>query len=612
MSNECNVKDRFFQRPFRGSIRTPLDSPSGSLLRKAFSGTVPCLLLLGCSAVPMSPGTVMAQTAVEAPATVTPETVSPRPSASQSGMDGQLMFELMIAELAGRRGQLDVAMAGYLRAAQHTDDPRVSERATQLALYGQQWAEAEKACRRWLELDPDAPEARGLLAQSVLQQGKTDEAVNLYRELITASDDPDLVVRQVQAILQGSGDAAQALVVMQAIQEQVPDSAQAHLALARIKLANNDLDGALSSADAALELDSASTETLLLKAQLAMAKGDSGDAFDAIDDALAEDPGKSMLRLGYARLLLEAGRFDSVGEQLDGLYDSADNNPDTLLTIGLMALDARRLDRAGTYLTSLLETGEYADQANFYLARISDQQQDHERAIALYDAVGPGELQVPAQIRAAELLGLSGNLEEGRERLSQLAAAVPETDMQIQLLSAESRLLQNADQAAEAVRVLTTGLDRFPGNPDLLYSRALAADSAGDKGMLVSDLQALIAVEPDNAHALNALGYHYADSDIELAEAETLLVKANRLLPNDPAIMDSLGWLRYRQGKYAEAIALLQAAYELYPDPEIAAHLGEALWLNGNEQEARLFVDEALAKSPDDGRLLQVRKLYIE
>ncbi len=597
MSKECNVKDRFFQR--------------------LCSGAIPCLLLLGCSAVPMSPGTVMAQgsdpAAQPAPATDTAGSARETPAAGgQSTMDAQLMFELMIAELAGRRGQLDVAMAGYLRAAQHTDDPRVSERATALALYGQQWGEAEKAARRWLVLEPENTQASDMLAQSLLQQGKTDEAVALYRELMLNADDPDQNIRQLQGVLQNAGDEEQALVVMEAMRETLPDNASVHMALARIKLVGNDLDGAREAAREALRLDADNTEALLLNAQLMMAAGDPDASFEAIEKSLEQNPNKLMLRMGYARLLLEAGRFDAVGAQLDALYESSDESPDTLLTISMMALDARRLERAKTYLSSLLDTGEYPDEANFYLARISDQQQDHDAAIAFYDAVGAGELLVPAQIRVAELLGLSGDVEAGRARLRALAAEVPDDDQQVRFLSAESRMLQNAGLAAEAVDVLTAGLEQYPGDTDLLYSRALAADAAGDASMLVDDLEALIAVEPDNAHALNALGYHFADSNVELERAEELLVKANRLLPNDPAIMDSLGWLRYRQGKLPEAIELLESAYQLFPDAEIAAHLGEVLWLNGNEQEARRFVDNALSKSPEDDRLLQVRKKYIE
>ena len=158
--------------------------------------------------------------------------------------------------------------------------------------------------------------------------------------------------------------------------------------------------------------------------------------------------------------------------------------------------------------------------------------------------------------------------------------------------------------------VLSDALERFPGNGDLLYARALAADGAGDKNRLVSDLNELVESEPDNAHALNALGYHFADNDIELERAETLLVRANELMPNDPAIMDSLGWLRYRQGQFPVAVNLLRAACTLFEDPEIAAHLGEALWLNGNEEEAMTLIEDALIKSPEDARLLRVKQKY--
>lgn len=223
-----------------------------------------------------------------------------------------------------------------------------------------------------------------------------------------------------------------------------------------------------------------------------------------------------------------------------------------------------------------------------------------------------GELGITAQIRSAELLGITGELEKGRQKLRQLAAAAPNPALQPRFLTAESRMLQSAGETSEAVSVLTDGLTRFPGDADLLYARALAAEKNDDDDMMIADLNTLIEADPNNAHALNALGYHYADSNIELEEAEVLLVKANALLPNDPAIMDSLGWLRYRQGRLDEAVTILKAAYQLYPDAEIAAHLGEALWLSGEEAEARQLLEEALLSAPADDKLLQVMQKYIE
>ena len=259
MSNNLIGKDRLFQR--------------------LVSGALPCFLL-GCSTVPMSPGTVLAQAdTVKPPAAQTLSSGKPVIKAGQSSMDGQLMFELMIAELAGRRGQLDVAMAGYLRAAKHTDDPRVSERATRLAMYGQQWAEAEIACRRWLTLEPDAADAREMLAQALLRQKKTADAIEIYQQLITDAENPELVIRQLQGELQAANDSAQAIEVMQAIVKSAPENSQAHLTLASLLLTRGDQDGALASIAQALQLDAENSTALLLKSRLLLASTPVDEAF---------------------------------------------------------------------------------------------------------------------------------------------------------------------------------------------------------------------------------------------------------------------------------------------------------------------------------------------
>ncbi|MFK7856407.1 MAG: tetratricopeptide repeat protein [Granulosicoccus sp.] len=583
------------------------------LMRRVLTGLLP-VLLLGCSSMSINSSRALAQASNDAPEqSGAGQGDSVRlPDIADNQMDGQLMFELMIAELAGRRGQLDVALAGYLRASERTRDPRVSERATRLAMYGRQWAEAENAVRRWMSLDPVAEGADAILAQALLRQGKLNAAADQYVDIVDKSKDTVQAMRQIQVDLQQSESASQSLVIMQAILAAYPEEAEAHMGVARLQLSANDRQAALESVRGALEREPQNTDALLLNARVLSAMGRTDEGFSALQAAIGTSPENLGLRLGYAQMLVEAGRYDEVGEHLDFLYSAAPDNADTLLTISLLAIDSRRIERARGFLTKLLNTGEYQDQANFYLARISDQQKDYETAIAFYEAVQVGELQLNAQIRIAELQGITGNLEEGRERLRSIAATTPSPAMQLRLITAESRMLQQAGEAADAVNVLSDGLTQFPDNPDLLYARALAADGAGDQNLMMDDLLQLIELEPDNAHALNALGYHFASNNIELERADVLLVKANRLLPNDPAIIDSLGWLRYRQGQFDEAITLLRRAYSLYPDPEIAAHLGEVLWLNGEEKEARQLVERALIESPDDDNLQQVMQKYIE
>ena len=574
--------------------------------RQVFSAVLP-FVLIGCTAVPMAPTLALAQTAEQTPAPALALT----PGIGDSS-DSQLMFELMIAELAGRRGQLDVAMTGYIRAADRTTDPRVAERASRLAVYGRQWPEAERMARRWLTLEPDAIEARESLAQVLLRQEKTIEAIAELKYVLENTDDRAKSTQQLLGDLQRDSNTEQGVNVLEALGREFPDDAQFPLGVARLRLGENNREAALQAIDQAMALEPGLSQVVLLRAQILNALGRPAEGFATVESALADDPDNRDMRLGYAQLMVEAGRYDDVGAELEKVYAAADGDGEVLLTISLLALDSRRIDAADRYLQSLLETGEFPDQANFYLARIRDQQQEFAEAIEFYEAVGNSELGITAQIRAAELLSVTGDLEGGRDKLQMLAAAIPDLSIQPRIITAESRILQEAGESEEAVKVLTEGLTRFPDNAEILYARALAADRVGDTDMLETDLTRLIQMEPDNAHALNALGYHLADANIRLEEAEDYLEKAVQLAPNDAAIMDSLGWLRYRQGNYKEAAELLRTAYALFPDGEIAAHLGEVLWVDGREPEAKEVWEKGLAVAPDHEKILQVMQKFIE
>jgi len=559
------------------------------------------VLLLGCSTVQMTSSPAYAQSATSAGG-----------SFQFSSADSQLMFEIMIAELAGRRGQLDVAMTGYLRAAERTDDPRVSERATRLAIFGRQWPEAELAARRWRLLEADSPEANKFLAESLIRQNKIDDAADEYVSIVNSAEDKNLALRKIQTNISSTVEPQDIKTILTRLELAFPMQVESHLGLARVHAAAGEQEAALDSARMAIALDPENDHAVLLAGETLIQLDRATEGLETVKESLSRSSDNHTLRSGYARLLVRAGRHDEVGSELDILFKANPDDPDGLLNLSSLALDSRRLDRARVYLSRLLETGKYTDRANYYLALIEDQQQDYISAIEFYDAVDEGDLLIRAQIRVAELLGQIGEVETGRERLRDLATMHANPELQPQLLTAESRLLQAADRAPEAVEVLSGGLVRFPNNGELLYARALAADVAGDPLMLVGDLNTLIELQPDNAHALNALGYHLTDNNVELERAEILLNKAIALLPDDPAIMDSLGWLYYRQGKMDAAITLLTDAYELLPDSEIAAHLGQALLSIGREEEAAELIENALIEDPEDSKLLSVQKIYSE
>jgi len=569
--------------------RRPLDIMSLRDARRFASAMLP-VLLISCSAAPMAPGSATAQEAAPVPFDAPPRGTRD---------DAQLMYQIMIAELAGRRGRLDIALQGYGAAALDSDDARVSERAARLAIFGRDWSAASRALGRWRELDPDDQEPLGLQGQVLMRQQQPEQAAERFAERVELADDAEQALAELGALLQGDPDAEVASGVADALVERFPASASARLAVARLALAGGDRPSAVEALDTALELDPDNIDAIQVSARLMAVDGDVDGAFAMLAEAIERQPDAVSLRLGEAQLLVEAGRIEAAGDALQRLGDAAAGDADTLLAIGQLAMQVGRTDLAVGWFSALLSQDEHRDEAHFQLARIADRAGEADEAIAGYDAVGSEARFVSAQLRAAELVAARGDIAAARERLGNLRQMVPDPSIQAGLVSTEGRLLQRAGQAEEALSVLSQGLEQFPDSSDLLYARALAADGAGQPEVLVSDLRRLIEVEADNAQALNALGYHFAQRNERLDEADELLVKASQLLPEDPAVMDSLGWLRFRQGDIDTAIGLLREALALLPDAEIAAHLGEALWVDGQRDEARRVWDEALQDAPD-------------
>ncbi|MEE9334365.1 MAG: tetratricopeptide repeat protein [Granulosicoccaceae bacterium] len=551
------------------------------------------IVLIGCSSLPVVPSVAVADGHIDT--------------------RSQLMFNIMIGELAGRRGQLNVATEAYMSAAEISDDQRVAERATQLAVWGRRWEDAEMVGNRWLSLAPQNAEAHELLAQIYLQTGQVNRASKALSGFIMHSTDRKTAVDEVVLTLMREADRARSLEIMANLANQHSGEVEIIVAQARMALSVGGRDDALEHAQSALALDPDNGSALLIKAQALGAMGKPEEGIADIRKALDNDEPNIELRLGFAQLLVDAGRHDDASEQLEILYQqAATTNPDLLLNMGLLALDSKRSDAAIRYLEALLGTGEHSDQAHFYLGRIRDQQQEYSTAIDHYSQVRDESLYIPAQLRSAELHSLIGELDAGRQRIQSLKNVITNQAVLPQIITTEARMLQDAGEGAEAIKILSEGLASFPDSGELLYSRALTADANNDTEMLRNDLSRLIEVEPDNAHAMNALGYHLADNDLELERAIELVERAHQLIPNDAAIIDSMGWVRYKAGDNAVALAYLKQAYELLRDPEIAAHLGEVMWVSGAQDAARDLWNKALLESPDHPKLKQAMERFIQ
>lgn len=540
----------------------------------------------------------------------TPATVRGRQLSERQEAD--LVYKILAAEIAGRRGRVDLAASNYYDAASETDDPRVSERAVKLALYSRDLDRAGSAVSRWVELAPESVDAWQHKAQVSLRQQKVDETTFALEKVINLSEDEpaDVIGNVVNSILRQS-DADIGAQVLDRLGERFPDSADTQYGIGRFAMSRGERDTALRAFEKALEIDPDNVEALLSRARLKIETGNVDEALQPVESYLARNPDNVPGQLGFARLLVEAGKFEPATERFEIIAEKFPDDADAYLTIGLLALEIKRVERAEEYLERVVELERHLDEANYYLARISDSKRDYQLAIDRYTAVQGGDNFFAAQIRSAELHGLVGEVDKGRELIANLRTFTDEPAIQIELITSESRLLNSNDEHEESLKILSEGLERFEDDASLLYARALVAERLDKREMFETDLQKVIAAQPDNGYALNALGYFLVDRNERLDEAEEYLNKALAIHPTDPAIIDSVGWLYYRQGKYAESIEMLRKAYGILPDAEIAAHLGEVLWVSGDQSGATRVWEEALQSAPDDDLLNSVMEKYI-
>ena len=581
---------------------------------RALIATVLGVALGACSTITNAQARLMSLAQSTSLATPSRQAAGPvrRASPMTERQEADLVYKILAAEIAGRRGRVDLAAQNYSDAANATDDPRVSERAVKLALYSRDFDRADGAVRRWVELEPDSVDAWQHRAQVSLRQKNVDDTTNALEQVINLSDEPPSMVigNVVNSILRQSDSEVGAQVLDQ-LGERFPDSADTQYGIGRFAMSRGERETALKAFEKALEIDPDNVEALLSRARLQVETGNVDDALQPVEDFLASNDDNVAGQLGYARLLVEAGKYERATTRFDIISDQFPDDADAFLTIGLLALEIKRVRQAEEYLERVIELDQQLDEAYYYLARISDSGRDYQKAIDRYQSVQGGDNFFSAQIRSAELHGLVGEVEKGRELITNLKTYTDEPAIQIELITSESRLLNSDDQHEESLSVLSDGLSRYPDDASLLYARALVAERLDKREMFEADLQKVITAQPDNGYALNALGYFLVDRNERLDEAEKYLTRAIELQPSDPAIIDSVGWLYYRQKRYDEAIEMLRKAYDILPDAEIAAHLGEVLWVTGDEASATQVWEEALKTSPDDDVLNEVMQKYL-
>ncbi len=519
-----------------------------------------------------------------------------------SGLSGQVVYQALLAEVALQRGKSEFASDAYADLARRTRDPAIIARAVEVAGQARRVELVLALARLWVEVEPDSARAQQVLVGIQIMSNRLD---GLAPQLISMlQKDPAALPANLVALnrmFARSPDRQAVLALVSQVCAPFYGIAEAHYAVAVAASAAGQEARALTEARRALELRPDWEMAALLEAHI-LAQKSPAAAVRALQAFLARNPKSPDVELQLARLLVGEKRYGEARRHFDHLLLSYPNNPDVVFPVALLALQENDVALAEKQLKHLL-TLELQNKSApyYYLGQIAEDGKRTDEALAYYGQVGPGEQYLPAQVRSAAIIARSGKLDEARGLLQQAAAGRPE--MRVQLVLAEAALLRDAKQIEEAQAVLERELKRQPQQPELLYESALLAERLGKMEVVDSRLRKLIELQPDNAQAYNALGYTYADHNIRLDEARQLIERALQLAPEDGHILDSMGWVLYRQGDLEGALAYLQRAFAKRHDAEIAAHLGEVLWTLGRKYEAQRIMLEAQKKDPSNDAL---------
>jgi tetratricopeptide (TPR) repeat protein len=520
----------------------------------------------------------------------------------------EVLYKLLVAELAGQRGQVDVALDNYLEAAEATRDPAVAERAVRIAVFSRDQERGLKAARLWTEITPNNLDARRVYGALLMRAGRLEEAIEELAEIVRPPNDDETRFSLVGDMLAREKDKSAAVQVMDRIVERHPDNIHATFAHVQLLGRTANFERALVLLDEVLAKAPDHERAIIFKAGILQREGRTTEALSALSGYLERTPQSEAVRMTYARLLVDAKRYEDARAQFGLLSAQNPQDADVAYALGLLLLQTNRFGEAKTQFQRLVELGKRIDAAYYYLGQIGESEEDYEAALDAYQRVGDGDHRLNAQIRVATILAEQDKVPEARAHLH--GVRVNNQQESVRVYRAEAEILVRKERLQDAMTVYDTALAEFPQNSDLLYARAMLAEKLDLLDILERDLRDILSREPNNADALNALGYTLADRTDRYEEALEFIKRAYELRPDDHFIVDSMGWVMYRLGRYDEALKHLRRAMELKNDPEVAAHLGEVLWVMGDRQAARKIWDSALESTPGDKRILDVIKRF--
>lgn len=553
-------------------------------------------VLAGCTAHPLAKSKlpVAEETAAANASADTPK--APAPNAKMRPFPADSFYDLLVAEFALRRGEYDLALGNYLQQAHATRDTGVIARASRLAQFMKADRASLDAAQLWVSQEPDDMEAQFTLASELAKAQRPLEAMAPMTKVLDAGTKANFAVIAAAALQQPEAVQTQLLDQFNALLTTHKDNVELMTGKALLLQQRGEKAEALALVRKVLDIAPEETHAIIIEAKLLEEMGRSNEAFARLRQMVDQNPYNRRLRLQYARLLTQSD-MQKAREQFAILVAQSPGDADMLLSLALISKETNALDDADAYFKKLLAMNQHVSEAHFYLGQIAEQRSDSAEAIGHYEEIPPGPEFFPALGRILELQMNADNAAGARKHLRDLRERYPQHAVRLYLVEAELLMQTKAYQTGN--ELLTEALKKFPQQPNLLYSRSTFSDRRHDLPLLEKDLRAILSKDPNNAVALNALGYAFTNQSTRYREARDLIQKALDQKPDDPAIMDSMGWAQYRLGNIQEARVWLEKAYAAFPDPEVAAHLGEVLWQAGNENRAREIWGKALLDAPD-------------
>jgi tetratricopeptide (TPR) repeat protein len=553
------------------------------------------------------------------------EPAASRAPASGVELNADLFYRLLLGDVALQRGDLAVSARAYLVAARTTQDPRLAERATEVSIAARDRTLVHDAADLWARLDPSAERPKHVLAAlesnnntgAIPSTASNDELRARIEHVLAnaALTGPGVgdVFMQLNRLFSDQSDKRAVLALVREVAKPYPKTPEAHyaVAIAAFGVGADDaasVKEARDEADRALELRPTWERAVILKAEI-VGRSSPQDALAVLEAFVAANPDAKSAAGALAQRYVDRKRYKEARALMQRLWDRDRESRDLEFAVATIALEMKDYPEASRLLEDLKFAG-YGEPGviDLYLAQVAEETRQWTKAIEHYQAVTDGDRAWLSKLRIGAMYGKQGELAKGRQWLASLTAVT--RDQKVQLTQAQAQLLRDAGDDAGAYQVLVHGLADNPGAPDLIYDLAMAAEKLDKVDEAESKLKELVALRPDDAQALNALGYTLVDKTSRTGEGLAFIQRAHKISPADPFILDSLGWAFYRMGQFDDAERYLQQALEGRPDAEIAAHLGEVLWRKGEHEKARQVWKAQLVANPDNVLLKETVKRF--